>query len=456
MKRFLVLLAFAIAPELIAGTIRNNDSCDISVMPAATLLLPYFEVDIQAPQHYALTTLFSVVNASPSPQIARVTVWSDWAYPVLAFDIYLTGYDVQSINLYDVLGSGAIAATTNHAAPGARSLDANSKFLPDAAATCGAPLTRLPAGILHDVRSALTTGSIANCGNSRIGGTHANAIGYVTIDLAATCSARVATDPLFLGELLYDNVLTGDWQIVHPNPAMGNHASGSPLVHIRAIPAGGNAGEIVPTNLPYTFYDRFRRGTARATDRRQPLPSSFAVRYIQGGPTGFLTDVLFWREGVTGAGASCGDMASNARIPYPAVVRFDERENPTTTTSFYCPVLCSPPTFLTPAALRAATPSLVYFPPMTSGDVAGWFAFSLDNGGSPSYSVATRRDFRPDGRNFWQGPRPSQNWILPMLFAEGRFSAAFEAIALANGCSRPARAEFLNVITIGPGANVTP
>ena len=33
--------AFAASPS----TINNDDSCDVTVAPAATLLLPYFEVD---------------------------------------------------------------------------------------------------------------------------------------------------------------------------------------------------------------------------------------------------------------------------------------------------------------------------------------------------------------------------------------------------------------------------
>src|SRR4051794_23457915 len=84
------------------STTNNNDSCDISLLPAATLLLPYFEVDFGAPQTTARTTLFTVQNVSPLPQIAHVTVWTDYAFPALDFNIFLTGYDVQSINLYDV------------------------------------------------------------------------------------------------------------------------------------------------------------------------------------------------------------------------------------------------------------------------------------------------------------------------------------------------------------------
>ena len=84
-------------------TTNHDDSCDISGAPAATLLLPYFEVDFNSPQTSAQTTLFTVINVTQIPQIAHVTVWTDWSFPVLDFNIFLTGYDVQAINLYDIL-----------------------------------------------------------------------------------------------------------------------------------------------------------------------------------------------------------------------------------------------------------------------------------------------------------------------------------------------------------------
>src|SRR6266852_3740656 len=62
-------------------TTANNSSCDISVSPAATLLLPFFEVDVAKPLDAATNTIFTIVNTSRLPQIARVTIWTDYAYP---------------------------------------------------------------------------------------------------------------------------------------------------------------------------------------------------------------------------------------------------------------------------------------------------------------------------------------------------------------------------------------
>ena len=75
--------------------------CTIDEVPAATLLLPYFEVDLD--NQWGLNTLFSVNNASATAVLAHVVVWSDLSVPVLDFNIYLTGYDVQTINSGDVL-----------------------------------------------------------------------------------------------------------------------------------------------------------------------------------------------------------------------------------------------------------------------------------------------------------------------------------------------------------------
>ena len=44
------------------ATTNNDDSCDIGVAPAATLLLPYFEVDLDDPA--GETTLFTITNVS--------------------------------------------------------------------------------------------------------------------------------------------------------------------------------------------------------------------------------------------------------------------------------------------------------------------------------------------------------------------------------------------------------
>src|SRR5438045_924836 len=102
------------------ASIENATSCDLSTTPAATLLLPYFEVAIHDVVNDATNTIFSIINTVRTPQIARVTVWTDQGYPVIWFNVFLTGYDVQSISLYDVLARGAIPQTSSTVIPGAK------------------------------------------------------------------------------------------------------------------------------------------------------------------------------------------------------------------------------------------------------------------------------------------------------------------------------------------------
>src|SRR5581483_9485159 len=48
-----------------------------------------------------VTTLFSIANASATAVLANVVLWTDLGVPTLSFPVYLTGYDVQTINLRD-------------------------------------------------------------------------------------------------------------------------------------------------------------------------------------------------------------------------------------------------------------------------------------------------------------------------------------------------------------------
>ena len=76
----LLLLLLLLATSALGAspsTVNNDDSCDVRVGPAATLLLPYFEVDLQNGDQ---TTLFTITNVSRYSQIAHVTIWTDWAF----------------------------------------------------------------------------------------------------------------------------------------------------------------------------------------------------------------------------------------------------------------------------------------------------------------------------------------------------------------------------------------
>jgi len=473
-------------PGIASGptTTNNDDACDISVAPAATLLLPYFEVDFKSTATTARTTLFTITNTSRVPQIAHCVIWTDWSFAALDFNIFLTGYDVQSINLYDVFSRGIIAPVTPttsgtsisnaalspvgtappnqaNAAP-LPNLTGNPNFNPNVSTTCASLPGFIGNGYLADIQQIFTTGVAGTnigfgCGSNRLGGVHANAIGYITIDVDSTCSTSFP-GPLAAGtysnnEILFDNVLIGDYQDVNPNSTTGNYAGGNPLVHIRAVPEGGPVGSNPGTNLPFTFYDRYNTGGAfgsgsataltnglnRLADRRQPLPSVFAARWIQGGTSGFNTNYKIWREGYTGPGSTtCGTgiPSINSAITITEMVRFDEHEN---SNSVAPPVIISPPlpgtVNVLPETSATSTSSSLYPALTPSGDLGGWMYMNLDNAFSGSVYSNPSLDNPIAHPNFID--RASQNWVIVSMFAEGRYSVDFDAAWLGNGCSAP-------------------
>jgi hypothetical protein len=396
MRHALAAVLLLVAAAASAATTNNDDSCDIALQPAATLLLPFFEVDFKAPQSNTTTTLLTIQNLSPSPRIANVTLWTDWGFPVFNFPIHLTGYDVQGINLYDLFARGTFPQTE-----------------------CGG--SSVPAALVTDLQLLFTTGAGVPC-IAAVGGAHPNAIGYATIDLVASCAATNATSSDYFANLLFDNVLTGDSQ--HLATFNGKaYASSSPLVHLRAIPEGGLAGAAIGSGLPYTFYDRFTPDALRKTDRRQPLPALFAPRFINGGTGYFNTTLKIWREGITvgacfGAGIAA---ASNSNMDIADRVRFDEHENATIMPPPYGISAAPPGPPGLPATSGISSANTSVFPAFsTSGDVGGWFYLNLDN----------RR----------MTGRPSQNWVITSMYAESTYATETTAPALGNGCSPAVRA----------------
>ena len=158
------------------------------------------------------------------------------------------------------------------------------------------------------------------------------------------------------------------------------------MVHIRAVPEGGFSGATggvpIATNLPFTFYDRYTPDGARTADRRQPLPSAWAVRYIQGGVSGFASDFKIWREGVTAGPLNCsaGGAQFDGFVLVGDMVRFDEHENSYGNAITNCVSACIPPVYTLPVTSRTSSTSSL-FPTLLGTDVGGWMYLNLSNGG---------------------------------------------------------------------------
>lgn len=422
----------------------NDDSCDIALLPAATLLLPYFEVDFGPSVRE--TTLLSITNVTNVAQVARVTLWTDYSYPVLSFNVYLTGYDVQSINLFDVIASGTIG---NGSGSGSSISHQGTWSDPNSAIEgCANVSASIPAAFVTRMQDAFSIGRITGTGGcDSVGFVHENAVGYATIDVVGNCSAAMPTDPeYFTNDIRYDNVLIGDYQHVSNN--IMTDAQVNPMVHIRAVPEGGtptsrldNPGQYA-NSFANTFYGRFQTPATRTADGRQPLPSRFAVRWINGGPGSFGTDFKLWRQSVTGRNIACDTLDDNGLIEVAESVVFDENENGEGVKAPECNFLCIPNgEIVTPTTSRLSIqPGSEVFPQNLLGTtLAGWLYLNLDD------------------RNQENGAH--QNWIVVSMRAQGRYSGDMDGIALGNGCSAPldrSEASEEGTIIIGPSVNGDP
>jgi hypothetical protein len=408
-KLLSTLLILTLAWTASAASTRNDDSCDIALLPAATLLLPYFEVDLDDPE--GSTTLFTVTNVTHVDQIAYVTFWTDYGFPVLTFNIYLTGYDVQSINLYDVIVRGVFAPDFGTGTAIADRGDYSDPNQSIDLSLCD----RLPGpfdpAYVERLQEAFTEGRVSALGNlpacNFVGGVHQNAIGYATIDVVRKCTVTLPTEPEYwTNEIGYANALSGDYQHVRRGDRF---ADGGPLVHIRAVPEGGAS----PPSFPRTFYSRYQSPATPKLDARQPLPAVFATRWIDGGPASYQTFMKVWREPKTGANATCAQYAAN-EMALVEIVNFDEAENAVTD----LPDNRFPPFEQQPITLPSTSMTSVadtsFYPAIGNGSLGGWVYFNLDE---PNDEIA------------------SQAWVISSMRAEGQFSVDTHALSFGNGCS---------------------
>ena len=311
-------------------------SCRVANQPAATLLVPYFEVDLSDPE--GLTTLISINNASSMAALSRVVLWTDWGVPTLAFDLYLTGYDVQTLNLRDLF-TGTLPRTGPAISPnGALSL-VTADF--PGCGTVNGPhvvptqdLPSLPATDRETLRAAHTGRPVSSALPARcLGSTRPNpavAVGYVTVDSVSRCTpwsvgatANTPADPAYFaaggkGLANNNNALWGD--VIYLD-RKAKRADSETLVSIVADADAFGTGD-------YTFYGRYVGFDAR--DSRAPLSSLYYTRYVDGGAFFGDTDLVVWRDNrqKDAAGADCAKGPSWSPLGEFQLIAFDEQENP--------------------------------------------------------------------------------------------------------------------------------
>lgn len=413
----LVLLGFTVASPMRATV------CALDERPGATLLLPYFEVDLDHAD--GRTTLFSVNNASATAILANVVLWTDLGVPSFTFPLYLTGYDVQTFNLRDLF-NGAMLKTASAAQDPLDTVSPKGIYSQDIGfSSCAGflPQPDLTPTLRDHLRAAHTGQSSpvwSACGGQNRGDHVAR--GYLTIDTVSRCAVLTPADAGYFGAggvATSQNVLWGDFFYVDPAK---NYADGDNLIRLKADPAA-LAGK-------RTFYGRYVNGSG--TDGRQSLPPDWAARFIAAGSFSEGTDLIVWRD----SGQVVHPFPCGLKPPwYPLIVTeyvgFDEQEHP-----FIPPTIPLSDRYPGP---KAAPPP----PPMDQLPAeANRLQFGTERQPIPyefGWLYLYFSTFKPTPPFAYL---PTQAWVGVTMKAGGRFSVGFGGTPLSTGCTPAEQPQF--------------
>ena len=349
MKKFTVLVALALLAA--AGT-GYAVTCAQDNVPAASLLVPYFKVGRNGSTggdiaEGGVDTMIAITNVSDINLIAHVTVWNKYSAAVLDFNVPLTGYDVATFRMKDILngklnvnpltqdldvfaGSNDVCYKT-YAALGGSFIRFDN---PDSADAFNAISTYAEPAYTGAFRSRVwdsldESGDVSALGvgagsaykdndNAACGKTGANDglagdfSGYVTIDVVNYCTNFFPSDASFY---INDAIATRGWGLTGagPNVLMGD------TFFIDPSEAAGNiSGDAVialefDTRLDWTtektFYNRYFTANDQANtpasvpagyrftgDGREPLGHTYGFRYLNDAAAGLNTWAVVWRS----------------------------------------------------------------------------------------------------------------------------------------------------------------
>ncbi len=401
-----IVAVFAIASS--AGAV----TCTIDQRPAATLLVPYFQVSFDADGNLVTTgigardTIVTIANASAAPMIAHANVFDRYSVLQLDFNIALTGFDVQSMRISDVI-TGLLPDTLNFDGEDACQRNVNADVYPDANGFIRvrplAPATgqdniqattdynqrfNLP-GLVDALRFNCATGELDD-----------NAIGYILIDHANYCNLSDPTDPNYY----YNDAIGMEnnlWGEIIFTSGFGLPTYALSTVNLETDVTFGNAAFADPFTTVRTLYARYwdpfvdsppnacpNCNQANAEndllqtspwnvgfgDQREPLGLNWAARWFNGADA-ITTNFRVWRSSPAAPAA----LLASCDIEEPTVtlVFWDEDEN--TTTQGTCPSPCTNPTFNFPYETQQRN-ILGFSTP--GGAVAGWVEMSFVNNAS--------------------------------------------------------------------------
>jgi hypothetical protein len=242
-------------------------TCTSDQHPAATLLVPYFQVSYDDAGGLITTgvgardTIVTIANASSAPMVAHVSVYDRNSSFLLDFNIALTGFDVQAMRMSDVLAGNLPSAgdtvgggVCQHEGGGVYP-DGFLRVIPPSPAT-GLDNSRAISDYPNPAFGPAFSGSlIQSLRNNCEGGTDVLAVGYLTIDMANYCNLSNPSDPAYWQNNAagMENNLFGE---VIFTSGFGLPTYGMSTVNLEADSAFGLAAQSTATPVR-TFYARY-------------------------------------------------------------------------------------------------------------------------------------------------------------------------------------------------------
>ena len=470
MKKFLTL-ALVGAMLLGVSSVVYANFCAFDQVPAATLLFPFVHYDYN--NTAGSVTNFAITNVSSEAQIVHVTLWTDYSVAILDFNILLTGYDVQTMNIRDILLNGIlpvtgptfsnVGVTPNSDGPVSGTNSLNGAWIDDPGIALAAPESTsglvctvgnpsgyaggIPASTLLLFQTWLQKSQTVPryFDDSCVGGTFsvANNTGlwwdsrdattptwmYITADVVTECNKLFPDNILYFNVLSMDNVLIGDLLFLdQPN----NFSEAMHAVHIEADYDA--ASVVTPTAVgvwaptPITFYHRYAAGNhvvAPAPDFREPLPTAWAFRYFNSPTNLASTQIRAWKGSTINAhipdlfaspwSENVSTLIANNCLAY-TYYAWDEEENVTSTTDN--PWSQPGGERIVPNLLPLETQE-VPVGDFTLPDEFGWMLFVWPASNFPPLAQIPTPDYY-------------QTWMGVKYQAFGQYSAAMSGAVMAN------------------------
>lgn len=259
----------------------------VDQVPASTILIPYFEVDLTNTN--GRTTQVSLSNTSATATMHNVVLWSNAGVPVFNFNIYLTGYDTQVFNMRDIL-NGTLPRTASAGQDPSDTISNHGDVSQDinfASCTGTLPPAAVPAATVADVRAMLTgqASTVAFPGQC-VGISNGDNVarGYLTIDTTTQCTTGTPATPSYFSSFVasFQNTQVAEYMLIDPSTNQMTIDNGVAIESDTVDPQVNTVGE-------YTFYARLVGSDA--SDRREPLATTWGVQGDnQSG------SVLVWRD----------------------------------------------------------------------------------------------------------------------------------------------------------------